>query len=220
MTKTRTANIRVILTAWLSVVHIRWPILAMSHFFAYLSRMKHIQRWGLMRNTTPENIQEHSHQVAVIAHGLAVIRNRCFGGSADAQRAALLATFHDAGEVITGDLPTPIKTYNPEIKTAYKKIEGIAAKRLLSMLPEELRADYESILCPCDEDAELWRLVKAADKLCAYFKCIEERMMGNQSFEKAEQAIREQLDASPEPEVAYFLEHCVPSFSLTLDELN
>lgn len=192
----------------------------MSHFFAYLSRMKNIQRWGLMRNTVPENIQEHSHQVAVIAHGLAVIRNRRFNGTVDAERVAVLATFHDASEVITGDLATPIKTFNPEIKTAYKEIEGIAAERLLSMLPEELQEDYESIFRPREDDAELWDLVKAADKLCAYLKCIEERKMGNQSFEKAEQTIREQLEASSQPEIGYFLTHYAPSFSLTLDELN
>lgn len=192
----------------------------MSHFFAYLSRMKNIQRWGLMRNTIPENIQEHSHQVAVIAHGLAVIRNRCFGGTVDPERVALLATFHDAREVITGDLATPIKTFNPEIKTAYKEIEGIAAERLLHMLPDELQADYEAIFSPREEDAELWGLVKSADKLCAYLKCIEERKMGNQSFEKAEQTIHDQLVHAKEPEVGYFLEHYVPSFSLTLDELN
>lgn len=192
----------------------------MSHFFAYLSRMKHIQRWGLMRNTIPENIQEHSLQVAVVAHGLAAIRNRCFNGDVNAERVALLAIFHDASEVITGDLATPIKTFNPEIKTAYKQIENVANEKLFKMLPVEFRDEYQRAFYPQDEDADLWKIVKAADKICAYLKCIEESKSGNQSFQKAEQTIRGQIDKLNMPEVEYFMVHYAPSFSLTLDELN
>ena len=192
----------------------------MSHFFAYLSRMRFIQRWGLMRNTRAENIQEHSLQVALVAHGLAVIRNRVYGGSVSPERTALLAALHDASEVITGDLATPIKTFNPEINTAYQAIEDVARKRLLEMLPDELQADYRSALFEEDSDADHWRLVKAADKICAYLKCVDERQAGNRAFEKAERSLRATVDNFGLPEVRYFLEHFVPSFSLTLDELN
>ena len=192
----------------------------MSHFFAYLARMKHIQRWGLMRNSVPENIQEHSLEVAMIGHGLAVIRNRCFGGNVNPERVALLAVYHDASEVITGDLATPIKTFNPEIKDAYKKIEGVACKKLCDMVPRELQEDYRGIFEQQADDVEHWKLVKAADKICAYIKCVEERKTGNQSFHRAEQKIREQITALDQPEVEYFMVHYAPSFSLTLDELN
>ena len=190
----------------------------MSHFFAYLGRMKYILRWGLMRNTQPENIQEHSLQVAVIGHALAVISNRRFGGTADPDRVASLAVFHEAGEVITGDLATPIKYFNPHIKEAYKHIEQVAAEKLYSMLPEEFKPDYEPLLF--QKDTEEHRLMKAADKLCAYLKCLDELKAGNSEFEKATQAIRRELDALKRPEVDYFLDQFAPSFSLTLDELN
>jgi 5'-deoxynucleotidase len=192
----------------------------MSHFFAYLSRMKDIQRWGLMRNNITENIQEHSLQVAVVAHGLAVIRNRCFQGTVNAERVALLAMFHDASEVITGDLATPIKTFNPEIKAAYKRIEHVACERLFRMLPPELQPEYQSVFFAQPEEETLWQLIKAADKICAYLKCVEERRSGNPSFQKAEQTIRDQIAALDLPEVAYFMTHYAPSFALTLDELN
>jgi 5'-deoxynucleotidase len=190
----------------------------MSHFFAYLGRMKYILRWGLMRNTQPENIQEHSLQVAAIGHALAVINNRRFGGSANADRVAALAVFHEASEVITGDLATPIKYFNPHIKDAYKHIEQVASEKLLSMLPEELQADYEPLLF--QRDTEEHRLMKAADKICAYLKCLDELKAGNREFEKATASIRKELDALKRPEVDYFLEKFAPSFSLTLDELN
>lgn len=192
----------------------------MSHFFAYLSRMKFIQRWGLMRNTQPENIQEHSLQVAMIAHGLALIKNRLYGGQVDPQRVAVLALYHDVSEVITGDLPTPIKYFNPKVKTAYNEVEVVANQKILDMLPDELKLDYESILFAQDDDGEHWRLVKAADKICAYLKCIEEMKAGNQEFAKAEKTIKTDLNKLDLPEVAYFIEKFVPSFSLTLDELN
>ncbi len=192
----------------------------MSHFFAYLARMKFINRWGLMRNTNPENIQEHSLQVAIIAHGLAVIRNRLFNGSVDPERTATLALFHDVGEVITGDLATPIKYFNPKIKTAYNEIDVIARQRLFDMLPEDLMPDYESLFFPTEADLECWQLVKVADKICAYLKCAEEMKAGNQEFSRAEKTIRAELARMDVPEVAVFIEQFVPSFSLTLDELN
>jgi len=192
----------------------------MSHFFAYVSRMKLIQRWGLMRNTQTENIQEHSLQVAMVAHTLAVIRNRLYGGNVNPERVATLAMYHDCSEVITGDLPTPIKNFNREIVTAYKKIEHLACERIYKMLPEELREDYRNIFFPCEQDDEHWQLVKAADKLCAYLKCLEELQAGNNGFLKAERAVMAGLMKMNMPEVTYFVETFSPSFSLTLDELN
>ena len=192
----------------------------MSHFFAYLARMKFIQRWGLMRNVSRENIQEHSLQTAMIAHNLAVVRNRLYGGDVDPQRVMLLAVYHEASEVITGDLATPIKYFNPEIKKAYKDIEKVANERLFSMLPDELKPEYESIFFPIPEDGEHWRIVKAADKLCAYLKCIEELKAGNLEFSKAERAIYRDLTEMDRPEVKYYMKQFMPSFQLTLDELN
>lgn len=192
----------------------------MSHFFAYLSRMKFIQRWGLMRNTQLENIQEHSLQVGLVAHSLALVRNRFFNGSVNPERVLVLAAFHEVSEVITGDLATPIKYFNPEIKKAYGEIEGVAKERLCRMIPQQLQEDYFSLLFHQSEDKENWELVKAADKICAYLKCLEEMKAGNEEFAKAEKAIRKQLDESNLPEVNYFLENFAPSFSLTLDELN
>lgn len=193
----------------------------MSHFFAYLSRMKYIQRWGLMRNTRMENIQEHSLQVALIAHGLAVIKNQRYGGKLNPERTLTLAAFHEVAEVITGDLATPIKYFNPEIKAAYKHLEAVAAQRLMAMLPEEFKAIYKPLVQePHTEDGAHWQLVKAADKICAYLKCIEELKAGNQEFAKAERVTREQVEALDLPEVRYFMERFAPSFQLTLDELN
>ncbi len=191
-----------------------------SHYFAYLARMKFIMRWGLMRNTRAENTQEHSMQVAVVAHALAIIANRLYGGDVDPERTALLAVYHDAEEVITGDVPTPIKYFNPQIAEAMDGIEMVARRRLLAMLPEALREDFEALYFHQEEDAAAWRLVKAADKLTAYLKCVEEAKAGNEEFSRAEQAIAADLQASEEPAVRYFLETFVPSFRLTLDELN
>jgi 5'-deoxynucleotidase len=192
----------------------------MSHFFAYLSRMKFIRRWGLMHNTYPENIQEHSLRVAMVAHALAVIRNRLFAGNVNEERTALVALYHDAGEVLTGDLPAPVKYFNPEIKNAYKEIEAAAASRLLDMIPEALKADYQRLLFTDEADQEPRQLVKAADKLCAYLKCLEEIGAGNQEFAKAEKALRANVEELDLPEVRYFLNTFVPSFRLTLDELD
>ena len=192
----------------------------MSHFFAYLSRMKFIHRWGLMRSTYPENIQEHSLRVALIAHALAVTRNRLFGGGAEPERAVLMALFHDVGEVLTGDLPTPVKQFNPEIKAAYGSIEAAARDRLFGMIPDPLKPDYEALFRLRDSDRVNAELVKAADKLCAYIKCLEERTAGNPEFAQAEETLRAAVDRIDLPEVRYFIETFVPSFRLTLDELN
>jgi 5'-deoxynucleotidase len=192
----------------------------MSHLFAYLSRMKFIRRWGLMHNTYPENVQEHSLRVAIVAHTLAVIRNRLFAGNVSSERTAVLALYHDAGEVLTGDLPAPVKYFNPEIKNAYKEIEAAAARRLLDMIPEALKADYQGLFFAEAVDQEPRELVKAADKLCAYLKCLEEIGTGNQEFAKAEKSLRASVDELDLPEVRYFLDTFVPSFRLTLDELD
>jgi len=192
----------------------------MRHFFAYLSRMRLIRRWGLMRNTYEENIQEHSLQVAIIAHGLALIRNTYFGGIINADRVMTLAAFHEAGEVFTGDLATPIKYFNPEIKQAYAAIEDFAKGRLAGMLPPELQAAYQPLLFSAERERELWKIVKAADKICAYLKCVEELKSGNQEYVKAERAIRTEIDRMELPEVEYFMKHFAPSFALALDELN
>ena len=192
----------------------------MSHFFAYLARMKFINRWGLMRNTHAENIQEHSLQVAMIAHGLAIVKNRLFDGEVDPERVAVLAVYHDAGEVITGDLATPIKYFNPKIKEAYDEIEVVANQKLLDMLPEELRPDYKAFFFAQLDDSAAWKLVKAADKICAYLKCLEEMKAGNEEFAKAEIAVRREIEQLELPEVDYFMDKFIASFSLTLDELN
>lgn len=189
-----------------------------SHFFAYISRMRFIQRWALMRNTAPENVQEHSHQVAVLAHALAVLRNEKFGGHVDPGAVAVAALYHDASEILTGDMPTPIKYDNPAIRTAYKDVEAVAEHKLLNMLPEELRGVYAPILTV--EDPEIEALVKAADKLSAYIKCVEELKAGNNEFREAASQTRKALESYGMPEVESFLETFMDSFSLTLDELK
>ena len=189
-----------------------------SHFFAYVSRMRFIQRWALMRNTAPENVQEHSHQVAVLAHALAVIRNEKFGGNIDAGQVAVAALYHDASEILTGDMPTPIKYDNPAIRKAYKDVEAVAERKLLEMLPEELRAVYAPALTGPGGETE--KLVKAADQLSAYIKCVEELKAGTLDFREAAAQTRTALEAYDLPEVQYFLETFMDSFSLTLDELK
>jgi 5'-deoxynucleotidase len=191
-----------------------------SHLFAYLARMKFIKRWGLMHTTYPESVQEHSHRVAVIAHTLATIRNRLFGGGVDPARAAVLALYHDAGEVLTGDMPAPVKYFNPDIRKAYRDIEAAAGQRLLAMVPEPLRDDFRPLFFAAEADDVAWELVKAADKLCAYMKCVEEVAAGNREFSRAEQALRATVEAVALPEVRYFLETFAPSVRLTLDELG
>ena len=189
------------------------------HFFALISRMRYIGRWGLMRNTFEENIQEHSHMVAVLAHALAVIRREVYGGEIDPGQAAVLALYHDAPEILTGDLPTPVKYFNPEIRDAYKAVEAVSARRLLALLPPELQQVYAPLLGE-DAGGELHAIVKAADKLSAYIKCVEELKAGNHEFKQAAEQTLEALKASPLPEVGYFMEHFLPGFSLTLDELQ
>jgi 5'-deoxynucleotidase len=189
------------------------------HFFAYMSRMKHIKRWALMRNTWQEDIAQHSLQVAMIAHALALLRNERFGGGADPERAMALAVYHEAPEVITGDLATPIKYFNPGIRTAYKEIEGIAAKKLLTMLPDDLAPRYRPYLMDAEQDPE-WRRVKAADKLSAYIKCVEELRAGNEEFRKAGETIRQEIEGIDLPEVRAFTEEFLPSFHLTMDEMD
>lgn len=189
-----------------------------SHFFAYISRMRFIQRWALMRNTAPENVQEHSHQAAVLAHALAVIRNEKFGGHVDPGRVAVAALYHDASEILTGDMPTPVKYGNPAIRDAYKQVEAVANERLVSMLPEELQDTYRDALN--EYDGETRALVKAADKLSAYIKCVEEVKAGNGEFREAAAQTRRALEAYDLPEVGYFLDTFMESFGLTLDELK
>ena len=187
-------------------------------FFPMISRMRYINRWGLMRNTQPENIQEHSHQVAVLAHALAVIQNRYFGGQVDPGAVAVAALYHDASEILTGDMPTPIKYDNPDIQAAYKAVEAVAEQKLLSMLPEDLRPDFADVLTICDP--EIHALVKAADKLSAYLKCVEELTAGNDEFKKAKEQTYAALRENPTPALGYFMEHFLSGFELTLDELN
>ena len=186
-----------------------------NHFFAVMSRMKNIYRWGLMRNTRRENLSEHSLEVAQIAHALAIIGNKRFGKNYDANYAATVAMYHDTSEIITGDMPTPIKYYNDEIKAAYKQIEAAAEKQLLEMLPEDFKEDFGCIYSP---DEETKRLVKAADKLSALVKCIEELNMGNREFAVAEKTIRKALIQLKMPEVDLFLKEFIPSFELSIDE--
>lgn len=188
------------------------------NFFAMVNRMKYIDRWALMSNVRKENIAEHSHSVAVIAHALALIGNKEFGKNYDADRVALLALYHDTTEVITGDMPTPVKYYNDEIKSVYKEIESVAANRLLSMLPDDYKAEYDSLLNHRDDDKELWKLVKAADKISALIKCVEENRMGNREFDIALESQEKKIAEIEMPEVKYFSEHFLKSYYLTLDE--
>ena len=189
------------------------------HFYAMMSRMKYINSWGLMNNTKNENISEHSQQVAIIAHCLVLIHNKRFGGHLDAERAAVLAIFHDSTEIITGDMPTPIKYFNPQINEAYKKIENVAADKLISMLPEDFKEDFEEIIkANGEQDKELKKYVKAADKFSALIKCIEELRMGNDEFIKAKDTIEASLKNMNLPEAKVFEKEFLPSFSLALDE--
>lgn len=190
-----------------------------SHFYAYMARMKYVRRWNLRRNTRDENDQEHSLQVAMIAHALAVIRKKRYGGSIDMERVMLLAVYHEAPEVITGDVATPIKYFNPGVKDAFKDIERIASEKLLSYLPADLREEYEPWLLP-DEASPEWRLVKAADRISAYLKCIEEEGYGNAEFSAAKLSIAKSIEEMGVPEAEDFLREFAPSFALPLDALN
>lgn len=187
-------------------------------FFAMISRMKYIDRWALMRNTENESLDSHSMEVAVVAHALALIGNRRFGKSYDENRVAVLGLYHDAHEIITGDMPTPVKYQNKEILDAYKAIEGAACERLVSMLPEDMRDVYRDILNEND-DEELITLVKAADRISALIKCIEERKAGNTEFKKAEASTKKKIQAMHVPEADVFLEEFLPAYEKTLDQL-
>ena len=188
-------------------------------FYAYLDRMKYIKRWQLMRSEREENIMEHSQSVCVLAHALALIKNKLFGGSVDVAKTVLYALYHETGEVMTGDLPTPIKYYNPEIHGAYKDLERAACEKLSDMLPNELREEIKPLVL-CDETSEEYKLVKAADRLSAYLKCLEELRSGNGEFKNAKKSLEKDLHARKMPEVEYFFERFVPSFLLSLDELG
>ena len=190
-----------------------------NEFYALLGRMRYITRWGLMRNSFSENIQEHSHQVAVLAHALALIRRDILHlAGPDPERCAVAALYHDASEILTGDLPTPIKYYSPAITDAYKQVEHIAGEQLLALLPPELRQSYESYIH--ENDAEVTPIVKAADKLSAYIKCVEEQKAGNKEFESAAAQTLAAMHAMEQPELEWFICHCLPAFSRNLDELG
>ena len=187
-------------------------------FFALAARMRNIRRWGLMRNSFEENLLEHSQMTAMLAHALAVIRRDVFGLPADPEKAATAALYHDMSEIITGDLPTPVKYLNDDIRNSYKAVEAQAEGQLLNLLPAEMRPAYGDLLRGGDESVHA--LVKAADKLSAYIKCVEELRAGNQEFRSAEKQIRAALEASELPEVRYFMERFLPAFGMTLDELT
>ncbi len=191
-----------------------------SHFFAHLARMKLINRWPLMRNVTTENIQEHSLQVAMVAHALALIKNKHFGGRVDPNRIATLAMFHDVSEVLTGDLPTPVKYFNPAIQGEYKKIERIAEEKLIDMAPAEFKQDYAELIDGQRHNEEERFLVKAADVICAYLKTLEELSAGNQEFKLAKKRLDKRLKDYHSDEVDYFLSAYAPSFTLSLDEIS
>lgn len=190
------------------------------HFFGMLSRMKYITRWSLMRNTREENVSEHSLEVSMLAHALAVISNRRLGNRLDASKAALIGIYHDSSEIITGDMPTPIKYNNPQIQRAFKDIEKDASRQLLSMLPSDMVEDYESLFFRKEEDDALWKLVKAADKLSALIKCIEERKAGNSEFLDAEKSLVKILKDMKLKEVDIFMEEFLPAYELNLDEMK
>jgi 5'-deoxynucleotidase len=191
-----------------------------NNFYAMVSRMKLIERWALMRNSLTENISEHSLEVSILAHALAVISNERLGNHLNAEKAALIGIYHDATEIITGDMPTPIKYFNEDIQGAFKAVEKVAAERLLSMLPEDIRKSYTSVFFPQEEEAYLWKLVKAADKLSALIKCIEERKAGNTEFVSAEKSITQLLEAMKMKELDIFMEEFLPAYYKNLDELN
>ena len=190
------------------------------NFYGFISRMKYINRWGLMRNTRTENIQEHSYEVAMLAHAIALIANKYYGGTYDPQRACLYAMFHDTNEIITGDLPTPVKYFNPEIKESYGQLEDISKEKLLAMLPEDLQADYRVLFFYEKEDPDYYPVVKAADKISAYIKCVEEVKAGNGEFKKAKAATEQSIYDMKFPAADYFMKHFVGAYGLTLDEME
>lgn len=188
-------------------------------FYAYMERMKYIKRWQLMRSVREENIMEHSHHVTMLAHALAVIHNDVFGGNVDVLKVVLYALYHETSEVMTGDLPTPIKYYNQGIHGAYKQLEQSANEKIVSTLPEEMKKGIVPFVM-ADEESTEYKLVKAADRLSAYVKCLEEQRSGNSEFAKARKTLEEDLHARKMPELEYFFEHFIDAFSLTIDELE
>lgn len=190
-----------------------------SHFYAYISKLRWLRRWGLKRNTVTENVMEHSWEVATIAHALALIKNRYFGGNLDVNAIVVAAMYHDCSEVITGDLPSPIKYHTREITKAYKAIERQAEQELLNLLPEDLREDYRSVIIEENIPDDQRLIIKAADTIAAYIKCRTEVAAGNREFSKAEEAVKNRLHNLKQPEVVYFIDTFVGSYALTLDEL-
>lgn len=191
-----------------------------SNFYAMVSRMKYIERWSLMRNSRPENVSEHTLEVSILAHALAVIGNKRLKKNLNGERAALIALFHDSTEIITGDMPTPIKYYNGNIQGAFKEIEKEAARRLLQMLPQDIKEEYEHLFFPPEEEAYLWKLVKAADKLSALIKCIQEEKAGNTEFADAKESIIKAINELQIEEAEIFLEEFLPPYYKNLDELT
>ena len=190
-----------------------------SNFFAFISRMKYINRWGLMRSIQEENVSEHSLDVAVIAHALTIIQKKRLNKETDPYKTVLYAIYHDASEILTGDMPTPVKYFNPAIKTAYKEVELSANKSLLKLLPEDFYEDFEYVMIPQKEDEEIWKTIKAADKISAYIKCIEEEKSGNKEFIKAKQALLNEINKMDRQDVKIFMDEFLEGYSLTLDEM-
>lgn len=192
----------------------------MYSFFAMMARMKYIERWALMRNANKENISEHSLEVAMLSHGLGIISNERCGKNLDVNRIALMGLYHDANEIITGDMPTPVKYYDEDIKEAYKRVEDVASHTLLNKLPDYMKKYYEPVLFPKEEYEYEWKIVKAADKLSALIKCMEEQRTGNQEFKTAEQTTRKALEDMNMKEIDIFVKEFLPAYALTLDELQ
>ncbi len=191
-----------------------------NHFFAMYGRMKFINRWALMRKTSEENLSEHSGDVAVIAHALALIKNLRFGGNLNADRAAFLGLYHDMPEIITGDMPTPVKYHSSELRDAFQQVENLASEKLLSMLPDDMREYYEGAFFKKEEDEYLWKIVKAADKISALIKCTEEEKAGNKEFAQAYESTKKSIENMNMPEADEFIKEFLPSFSLSLDQQN
>ena len=191
-----------------------------NNFFALTSRMKYINRWALMRNTQTENLSQHSHEVAVIAHALVVLSNKRLGTNYNAERAALIGLYHDTAEILTGDMPTPVKYHSPEIRSAFKDVEVVATNKLLSLLPSDIRDEYDSLFFAREEDKPLWKFVKAADKISALIKCIEEEKAGNTEFTKASDSLKELIAEMDMPAANIFVEEFLPPYTLTLDQLD
>lgn len=190
-----------------------------SNFFAFISRMKYINRWGLMRSIKDENVSEHSLDVAVIAHALTIIQKKRLNKEVNPDKTVLYAIYHDASEILTGDMPTPVKYFNPAIKTAYKEVELNANKSLLNMLPEDFYDEYVDALIPKEDESEIWKTIKAADKISAYIKCIEEEKSGNKEFVKAKQSLIKEINNMDRQDVKIFMEEFLDGYGLTLDEM-